>query len=213
MRRTDVLDPATWLRGALDLFTPGADRQTSAGRTRPADPLRERDARAAIDKTAGPQWEVAVRFAVAAEPDPRQRSGTPTGRGAGLRRRAAQPRTTNLADAIAAAFGVYSSRNRLHRGRLNAPAATLSARAMRHGFVLSTPELSAIAGLPQDLAVAGLDRARAGSCPRRSPSPPAGAARKSSAAPRSAATRWRCPCATPANTCTCSAPPAPANRP
>jgi len=45
------------------------------------------------------------------------------------------------------------------------PVAVLAARRLGAGFLASTPELAALAALPQDLAVPGLDRAHAKSMP------------------------------------------------
>jgi hypothetical protein len=151
-----LLDPATWLRGALHLILElvGPTRRTptpAGGRLAHlpgGDPQRERDARAAVDKLTGPQWEIAVRYAVAH-----------TGRGGTAQTLA--PRLTSLAHGIASAYGVYAGRNRLRRLRLKHPAQMLASRPMRRGFLLSGTELAALAGLPTDLAVPGLDRARA----------------------------------------------------
>lgn len=151
-----LLDPATWLRGALDLILEliGPTRRTHAPTNSRlaylpgADPQRERDARAAVDKLAGPQWEVAVRYAVGHT----GRGGTP---------HTLAPRLSNLAHGIASAYGVYVGRNRLRRLRLKHPAAVLAARVLRRGFLLSGTELAALAALPTDIAVPGLDRARA----------------------------------------------------
>jgi len=147
------LDPAAWLRGALDLLTPGP-ASTARGRAAvPADPLRERDGRAAIDKALPTQWEVAIRYAAAhtnpnAVPEENLRA-----------------RLVTTAHALASSFGAYTARNRLRRLRMPHPAATLAGRSMRRGFLLSAPELAAIAALPQDVAVPGLDRARAKAVP------------------------------------------------
>ena len=151
-----LLDPATWLRGALDLVLEllGPTRRTpapAAGRQAHlpgADPQRERDARAAVDKLAGAQWEVAVRYAVAH-----------TGRGDTPE--TLKPRLTSLAHGIASAYGIYAGRNRLRRMHLNHPARVLASRALRRGFLLNSTELAALAALPTDIAVPGLDRARA----------------------------------------------------
>ena len=45
------------------------------------------------------------------------------------------------------------------------PVATLAGRRLRRGFLATVPELAALAALPQDLAVPGLDRARAKAVP------------------------------------------------
>ncbi|MEV4706816.1 helicase HerA domain-containing protein [Actinoplanes sp. NPDC049316] len=153
-----LLDPAAWLSGALDLVVEllGPARRpsrTAAGRYQAnlpgADPQRERDARAAVDKLAGaPLWEVAVRYAVAHT----GRGGTP---------QTLAPRLSSLAHGIASAYGVYAGRNRLRRLRLQHPNPVLASRVLRRGFLLNSGELSCLAALPTDVAVPGLDRARA----------------------------------------------------
>jgi hypothetical protein len=152
----NLLDPLTWLRFALDLVTEllGPTRRTP---TRPAtnapwpssDPQRDRDARSAVEKLTGPQWEVAIRYAVA---HTNPRGGNP---------KDLMPRLVTLAHGIASAFGAWSGRNRLRRLKLSHPTAVLAARVLRRGFLLNTAELATIAALPQDIAVPGLDRARA----------------------------------------------------
>lgn len=157
-----LLDPTALLRGVLtlvteivtELATPGPPRQTtirSGDRGRAVDPIRDRDARPAIDKSLQPQWETAIRYAVATT-----RSGGPD---------ITTARLTTLAHGIASAFGAYTGRNRLRRRRLTTPAAVLAARRFSRGFLLSVDELAVIAGLPTDVAVPGLDRARARAVP------------------------------------------------
>jgi hypothetical protein len=159
------LDPTPLVRGGLnllaeiitDLFTPGPPRRIPTGAaSRPVglDPLRDRDARAAIDKTIGPQWEVAIRYAMA----------TTTIR-AGADPDAIGRRLTTLAHGLASAFGAYAGRNRLRRRRMRKSAVVLAARRFSRGFLLSAGELASIAGLPTDLAVPGLGRARATAVP------------------------------------------------
>ncbi len=151
-----VLDPAGWLRVALDLVLElfGPTRRP-AGYQHPtralpsADPQRDRDGRAGVDKLAGPQWEVAIRYAVA-HTNPRRSSLADL-----------KPRLVTLAHGIASAFGVWTGRNRLRRRRLRRPVQVLAGRVLRSGFVLNTGELAAIVALPRDIAVPGLDRARA----------------------------------------------------
>ncbi|MGV9764972.1 helicase HerA domain-containing protein [Micromonospora tulbaghiae] len=149
----DLLDPATWLRVALDLgvelFSRGR-RMHPATRHTPlpgADPQRERDARAGVDKLAGTQWEVAIRYGIAC-----------AGHREGSRPEA---RLITLAHGIASAFGSWTGRNRLRRLSITRPARVLATRRLRRGFLLSTAELATVAALPQDVAVPGLDRARA----------------------------------------------------
>jgi hypothetical protein len=153
-----LLDPATWLRGVLDLVLElvGPTRRsahTTTGRYQTnlpgADPQRERDARAAVDKLAdAPLWEVAVRYAVAHT----GRGGTP---------QTLAPRLASLAHGLASSYGVYAGRNRLRRLRLKHPVPVLASRVLHRGFLLGSGELSALAALPTDIAVPGLDRARA----------------------------------------------------
>ncbi|WP_233196643.1 DUF87 domain-containing protein [Verrucosispora sp. ts21] len=151
----DVLDPATWLRAALDLVTELAAtgrRTHSTARYTPlagGDPQRERDGRAGVDKLTGTGWEVALRFGVTRTD---ARGSTPD---------TLRPRLGTLAAGVAAAYGVWTGRNRLRRLPLRHPAQVLAARRLRRGFLLSTAELATIAALPQDIAVPGLDRARA----------------------------------------------------
>jgi hypothetical protein len=154
-----LLDPTTWLRGALDLvlelFAPTRSTHSGArpagARTTGVDPVRDRDARPGIDKTLGSQWEVALRYGVAS---------TSTREGSRL-----DARLTSVVHGLASAFGIYTARNRLRRLRMYRPGAVLAGRPMRRGFLLSADELAILAGLPTDLAVPGLDRARAKAVP------------------------------------------------
>ncbi|WP_374558809.1 type IV secretory system conjugative DNA transfer family protein [Micromonospora sp. RHAY321] len=145
-----AVHPAAPLLWLIELFLPG--RTGGAGRgAQPAagrDPGVQRDVRAILDKTSHPLWQTGIRYAVAKDS---QRSGSdPRGR---LRA---------VATAVASSFAVYAGRNRLGQGaRMPSPVAVLAGRRLGAGFLTSTPELAALAALPQDLAVPGLDRARA----------------------------------------------------
>nr|BFE56369.1 hypothetical protein GCM10020063_008950 [Dactylosporangium thailandense] len=157
-----LLDPATWLRGGLNLFaellTPARSRTARGGgygRAVPSDPIRDHDARPAIDKVLAPQWEVGIRYAVAVQP------GRATTADSDVLRR----RLVTVAHGIASAYGIYTSRNRLRRRRLARPAAVLAGRRFCGGFLLSAEELTVLAALPTDVAVPGLDRARAKAVP------------------------------------------------
>ena len=167
------------LRGALslmsDLLTPASTRRRPAASGRSGvraegDPMRERDARPGLDKLSGPQWEVAVRVGtVNTAPTDRIKAGpgpVPTrtvGRLAHPRRPAdaLTARLRTQAQALVAALAVHDARNRLRRVHLARPSAVLDSRVLRTGFLLSGDELAVVAGLPLDVAVAGLDRARA----------------------------------------------------
>ncbi len=150
-----TINPAAPLLWVIEAFLPGSNRHRPAGPP-PAgrrDPGVERDVRAILDKTAHPLWETGIRYCVASG---NQRSGS--------RRETSslEGRVRGVADAIASSFAVYAARNRLaHRARMPQPVAVVAGRRLGRGFLTSTPELAAMAALPQDLAVAGLERARA----------------------------------------------------
>ncbi|MFC4148026.1 type IV secretory system conjugative DNA transfer family protein [Micromonospora mangrovi] len=148
-----TINPAAALLAVIEVFLPGPSARPRSG---PAvgrrDPGVERDVRAILDKTSHPLWETAVRYAIGKDS---RRVATDQ-----------RPRLRGIADTVAASFAVYSGRNRLtHRTRMPHPAAVLARRRLGIGFLTSTPELAALAALPRDLAVPGLDRARAKSMP------------------------------------------------
>nr|WP_245712983.1 ATP-binding protein [Micromonospora nigra] len=142
--------PVLWL---LEVFLPGSGGTGRAtAPTARRDPTVERDVRAILDKTAHPLWQTGIRYAVATTN--RRPSADPTGRLRGI------------ADTLASAFAIHTGRNRLtHRACMPTPVAVLAARRLGPGFLTSAPELATLAALPQDLAVPGLDRARAASMP------------------------------------------------
>ncbi|MFD1935124.1 hypothetical protein ACFSKW_26980 [Nonomuraea mangrovi] len=139
-------------RAVLDFIAPGPGaRRTSHERVTRLEESAE--ARAMRDKTHHPRYEVAVRYAVHADaPAGDARAHTNRGR----------------AHAIASAFALYSGHNRLERRRLLRPAHHLATRRLGRGFLLSVPELAALAHLPLDAAIPGLVRAGAHAVP---PSP------------------------------------------
>jgi type IV secretory system conjugative DNA transfer VirD4/TraG family protein/type IV secretion system coupling TraD/TrwB family protein len=163
-----AIEPVLWVIG---VFLPGpeprtttatvASRGTAAGR---ADPVRDRDARATLDKThPGPLWEVAIRYAVATNP-----TTAPVRRGRRGRHRVERrtaDRLRGLAHTIASSFAAHTGHNKLHRLRLPRPVETLAGRRLGRGFLLGIDELRWLAGLPTDVAVPGLDRARAKAAP------------------------------------------------
>jgi hypothetical protein len=150
-----ALLPVTLL---LDLLSPGGTRTpASSGARRPPvrDPLRERDIRLVTDKAAtDPLFEVAIRYAVTVVPrDPASAA------------EAVAPRLRGRAHQVASAFAAHTGRNSLHRRRLHQPGLVIASRRLRRGFIAALPELAALAKLPDDLAVPGLDRARAKAVP------------------------------------------------
>ncbi|MCY1144025.1 type IV secretion system DNA-binding domain-containing protein [Actinoplanes sp. Pm04-4] len=147
-------EPETWLRAGLNLLDSVLTPARPAARSSAApDPVRDRDARAAADKAVTAQWETAIRYAVAATP----RADTDP--------QVIDSRLALLARSFTSAYGLYTGRNRLRQRRLARPAEVLAARRFTRGFLLSAAELATIAALPTDVAVAGLDRARAKSAP------------------------------------------------
>ncbi|MGR6318865.1 type IV secretion system DNA-binding domain-containing protein [Micromonospora soli] len=156
-----AIEPLLWL---LDVFTPGpsprprSSAQGTSVRAAERDPVARADARTVVDKAVRvPHFEIALRFAVAADadktpPDP-QRAGQVRSRLLGMRH------------TIAAAAAMYTGPNRLRGMKMPHPVATLAGRRLRRGFLATVPELAALAALPQDLAVPGLDRARAKAVP------------------------------------------------
>jgi len=74
-------------------------------------------------------------------------------------------RLVTAAHGLASAYGGYTARNRLRRRNLRRPAPVLAGRRFSCGFLLSGIELAALAGLPLDVAVPGLDRARVKAAP------------------------------------------------
>ncbi|WP_410630965.1 type IV secretory system conjugative DNA transfer family protein [Amycolatopsis sp. cmx-4-83] len=144
----------------LDLVTPGTTA-TRSGRVRDArrisrDPQLSLEYsaqnRAIVGKQRGSQYEVVVRYAVtthlpddSAEADIRRTRDTARGR----------------AHALAASFAAYTEHNHFHRIRLHRPALALGTRRLDRGDLLSVPELAAIAHLPVDAEIPGIERAGA----------------------------------------------------
>ncbi|WDQ02244.1 type IV secretion system DNA-binding domain-containing protein [Micromonospora chalcea] len=153
-----AIEPLLWL---LDAFTPGPARPrtpVTAGRAAERDPVANADARTVVDKAVRvPHFEIAVRFAVATDPDK-----TPPDQ---ERAKQIRERLVGLGHTIASAAAAYTGPNRLRRMKMPQPVATLAGRRLRRGFLATVPELAALAALPQDLAVPGLDRARAKAVP------------------------------------------------
>nr|WP_189114695.1 DUF87 domain-containing protein [Pilimelia terevasa] len=166
------LDLGAPVRGVIDLFLPGPAPRSGGGAVPAAyrPPGLDRDVRLVLDKTCGHLWQAAVRYAVAT---------TPRGETDRTKVKAIRHRLGGKGSAIASAFAVYDNRNRLgRRTRLTNPVWALADRRLGAGMLLSGPELSVLAGLPQDLAVPGLDRARAKAVPAPIEVPAGGRATK-----------------------------------
>ena len=159
----------------LDAVTPGATRsqRPASGRTaRPvagalhSDPQTSLEFsaqnRAIVGKQRGSQYETVIRYAVAtllpADTDEREV-------------RAARDVARGRAHALAASFASYTEHNHYTRHRLRRPGRVIDSRRLRRGDLLSVPELAAIAHLPTDESIPGIQRAGA-----RAIAPPPGIA-------------------------------------
>ncbi|GAA3943259.1 type IV secretory system conjugative DNA transfer family protein [Actinoplanes auranticolor] len=155
-----AIEPLLWL---LEVVLPGPSRprapaHSTAGRAAQRDPVAGAEARTVVDKAVRvPHFEIAIRFAVAAQGD--KTPSTPE-RATQIRQRLA-----GLGHTIASAAAAYTGPNRLRRMKMPHPVTTLAGRRLRRGFLATVPELAALAALPQDVAVPGLDRARAKAVP------------------------------------------------
>ncbi|TQN32649.1 hypothetical protein FHX37_2626 [Haloactinospora alba] len=137
-------------RGAFDALTPGGHRSASLLALRPE---AGREIQAILTKSTQPRLETAVRYLVSspgATPEDRQRR-------------------RGRAHAVAAAWSVFSGHNYYQRHRVWAlPKWRFHRRTMGRGDLLTARELAAIAHLPLDETVPGLQRAPA----RPVPPPP-----------------------------------------
>lgn len=87
-------------------------------------------------------------------------TATPTGPGRDAVR-TAQARATRRARAVGAAFAEHSGHNHLRRRHLRRPEQAIERRRLRRGDPMSVPEIAALAHLPTDDHVPGLQRAGA----------------------------------------------------
>ena len=131
----------------LDFLNPLASDRGSR-RAYTEDPTRHADVAAITAKSAEPGFEVAIRYGVATCVDEGWRG-----------------RLRARGHALAAAFAVFADRNQLTRRRLWRPAVALEARRLGRGMLLCLGELAALAHLPWDRGVPGLERAGAKSVP------------------------------------------------
>jgi energy-coupling factor transporter ATP-binding protein EcfA2 len=164
-----AVEPLLWL---TEVFLPGPARTTRGGsagqagwsRTDPRrDPVAEAHRRAIGEKAVSvPHYEIAVRYAVATAPNS---TGPAEAAVTKERQRQRRERLAGLAHTLASAAATYTRPNRLRRMRMSHPVDVLAQRQLRRGFLATVEELAALAALPQDLAVPGLDRARAKAMP------------------------------------------------
>ncbi|RSM34918.1 type VI secretion protein [Amycolatopsis balhimycina DSM 5908] len=154
----------------LDLVTPGVKsgpaRRTAKSGALHSDPQTSLEYaaqnRAIVGKQRGSQYETVIRYAVATllpadatETEVRQARDVARGR----------------AHALAASFASYTEHNHYTRHRVRDPGPVLADRRLGKGDLLSVAELAALAHLPTDEAIPGVQRAGA-----RAISPPPGIA-------------------------------------
>ncbi|MCP2243297.1 helicase HerA domain-containing protein [Lentzea aerocolonigenes] len=154
----------------LDLITPGATagraRNTTKSGVLHTDPQTALEYaahnRAIVAKQRGSQYETVIRYAVAtllpadaAETEVRTARDVARGR----------------AHALAASFASYTEYNHYTRHRLGHPGVVLAGRRLGTGDLLSVGELAAVAHLPIDETIPGVQRAGA-----RAIAPPPGIA-------------------------------------
>lgn len=152
----------------LDMLTPGPT-PTASGKPH-LDPQTSLEYnaqnRVIVTKHRGSQWDTLVRYAVTTTVPP----ATPD---AQIRRVRDQLR--GRAHAIASAFSTFTEHNHYRRTRLRRPLEVMAHRRFRRGDLLSVPELAAIAHLPTDEAIPGLQRAGARAVPPPPNTPTEGA--------------------------------------
>ncbi|MGH8920871.1 MAG: helicase HerA domain-containing protein, partial [Actinomycetes bacterium] len=143
----------------LDLITPGVTTRhpprspSSRVHTDPQTSLEyTAQNRVIITKHRGSQYETVIRYAVAALL-PHDAPADP----ARTTRKIARGR----AHALAASFASFTEHNHYTRHRLRRPGTVLASRRLGKGDLLSVPELAALAHLPTDDAIPGVQRAGA----------------------------------------------------
>lgn len=146
----------------LDLLTPGvtpaSGRASGGGRS-----VRHRDDpqtvlefaaqdRAMVTKQRGNPYDTVIRYAVATTLSTTATPATV---------RVARDRIRGRAHALAASFARYTEHNHYRRRPLRHAPAVLAERRLGCGDLLSVPELAALAHLPTDAAIPGVQRAGA----------------------------------------------------
>ena len=107
---------------------------------RVSDPSVDADVRMILEKAASPLWETLIRVAIVSDDKHVARGKI---------------------HALAGAFGVFAGRNVFVRRHVRGGRTTFQSRAIKRGYLLSVPELAAIAALPSPQALAGIERAMA----------------------------------------------------
>ncbi|MFF4349982.1 type IV secretory system conjugative DNA transfer family protein [Streptomyces sp. NPDC001530] len=152
--------PVRTVSRLLDLFTPGY----RAPRSRRAAPVLDRQTaieasaedKVIVAKLRGAPYETRIRYVVTAT--------VPTHLGA-ARQAAVRDRLRGRSHAIASAFAAFTEHNYYRRVRLRRPQPYVNERRLDKGDLLAIPELAAVAHLPWDEAIPGLQRAGARAVP------------------------------------------------
>ncbi|WP_157430718.1 type IV secretory system conjugative DNA transfer family protein [Actinomadura macra] len=130
----------------FDLVTPGMSGHCDPAELTRRFPERTEQIRAVLAKAAQPRFEVQIRYGAATRHHDQVAAGW-------LRAHAHETAST---------FALFTSGHQhLRRQRLRHPATRLSERRLHRGYLLSVPELAALAHLPYDLAAPGVTRAGA----------------------------------------------------
>ena len=142
----------------LDVLTPGSRGAARRGAASP-DPGLAAEVRAAVIKSAGPQWDTQIRYATATTAVHGRKGSRARDKPAEAQARA---RLRGLAHGLASATALYAGRNWLARRHLRHPATQINARRFRRGG----PAVGPRAGRDRPPA-----RRRVGArpCPRRGP--------------------------------------------
>ncbi|GAB3890515.1 hypothetical protein GCM10029964_062170 [Kibdelosporangium lantanae] len=135
----DAITPGKTPKVSTSTRTPQLDRQTSLE-------YAAQD-QAVVENLRANQFEARIRYAVATTVPENATPGEIHAVREVLRGRG---------HAIASAFAAYSEHNYYRRARLRHPVNALAERRLGKGYLLSIPELAAIAHLPIDEATPGL---------------------------------------------------------
>ena len=114
--------------------------------------------RASVTKQQGAQYATTIRYALLTHLPTTRTSGSADRK---ARVQTALARGRGRAHTLASAFAAFTGHNHYRRNRLRHPAQTLAERRLGRGDLLSVPELAALAHLPVDAFVPGLERAGA----------------------------------------------------
>lgn len=166
-RRARAGQPVRPVSRLLDLLTPGY----RAPRSRRAAPVLDRQTaleasaedKVIVAKQRGAPYETRIRYAITATvPEDLSRE----------KRAAVRERLRGRGHALASAFAAFTEHNYYRRAKLRRPRLYVAERRLHKGDLLSIPELAAVAHLPWDEAIPGLQRAGARAVPPRPASPP-----------------------------------------